>query len=427
MALFILLVLIMCNGLFAMTEFAVISARPARLRELAEQGHSSARKALQLAEAPERFLSAIQVGITLISILAGAYGSSTIAQDLSTQFQIDPTVTVGIVVGATTYLSLVIGELVPKQIALRNAETIALWLARPISLFSLLVAPVVWLLSLSTRLILRLLGISDVSRTPVTESEILHLVKEGVDIGAFDINEPQLVEAVFRLDELRVRSIITPRPTLNALDINGDEAEIKQTIIDDPHSVYPVYEDTTDNIIGIVQSFDLLVQQLEKRRLSFQELLLSPPFIPENASVSDLLHAIQNSEIDTTIIIDEYGGVLGIITLHDLLEAIIGEMDVDQPEAIQRADGSWLLDGLLPLHELQEVLPDITIPEDEIGNYQSLAGFVLTRFGRIPKATDTFMWNNYRFEVLDMDNKRIDKVSVNLLSESSDDVSHTTE
>lgn len=420
----IIVLLILANGAFAMSEMAVVSARRARLQELAEQGDRSALAALELANSPNRFLSTVQIGITLIGILAGAFGGATLANSLDRYLEQIPAlsrssdaIAFGIVVLLITYLSLIIGELVPKRLALRTPEKIAVAMAPLMRWIAIVAGPVVHLLSLSTEAVLRLLGVDSTSDEPlVTEEEIKVLVRQGAEAGMFEAAEQDMVERVFRLGDQRVSALMTPRLEVIWLDLN-DPAEVnRRKMSESRHSRFPVCQGTLDNVLGVVHVTDVLSSSLSGQPIDLATLLRQPLFIPESTPALRILELFKQSGTHIAMIVDEYGVIQGIVTLNDVMEVIIGDVPfADQPaeeDVIRREDGSWLLDGMLPIDEVKELLDVDEFPGEDRGSYQTLGGFVITQLGHIPKSSDYFEWEKFRFEVMDMDGNRVDKVLV---------------
>ena len=417
-AFILLIVLIITNGVFAMSEIAIVSARKVRLQQRAERGDSQARAALELANEPNQFLSTVQVGITLIGVTAGAFGEATLSVPLKARLSLIPwlepysdLLSLGLVVAGITYLSLVIGELAPKQLALYNPERIARAVAIPMRTLSVITFPVVRLLSLSTTTLLRLLGARPSTEPPVTEDEIAALIEQGTAAGVFDLAEQTMVAGVFGLNDQRVNTLMTPRPEIVWLDLADPPQESARKISESPYSRFPVCQDNLDNMIGIVQSKDLLVNSLRQQRLNLKVDLRQPLFVPETLPASRMLKLFPEAGTQLALVLDEYGGIQGLVTLNDLVEAIIGEMELMQPQAVQRQDGSWLLGGLLPIAEFKSIFNLETGLEEE-NNYQTLGGFIMAHLGRIPADTDCFQWAGLSIEVLDMDGKRVDKVLV---------------
>lgn len=419
----VILFLVIINGVFALSELAIVSSRKARLQQMVEDEVAGAKVALELAESPNRFLSTVQIGITLIGILAGAFGGATLSQLIAEQIATIPalvdyseTIAVLLVVALTTYLSLVIGELVPKRLAMKNPERIAVLVARPMNWLSKVASPVVSLLSLSTDLLLKIMGVSDEGENTVTEQEILTMIEQGAEAGTFHKAESQLVEGVFRLDEIRVESLITPRHEIVWLDIHDTAEVIRAKITHEPYTNYPVGEGRIDNIVGVVQMKKLLPMILSNSPINLKSMLQKPLFIPESSSMTRLLEAFKVWGSHFALVVDEYGGIKGLITLGNVLEQVIVDIEDEEPEAVQRADGSWLLDGRLPIYRLKELFSDIELPEDERGLYSTLAGFVMLRLGRIPSVSENFEWNGLSFEIMDMDGHQIDKVLAKTIS-----------
>lgn len=421
----LLLVLIALNGLLAMSEAAMIAARQARLQERAESGDSGAAAALQLAEEPTRFLSTIQVGITLVGILSGAIGGSTLAQriepllaEIPALARISETLSIALVVVTITYLSLVVGELVPKQLALNHAERIAALMARPMRLLSILAAPVVFVLSLSTQAVLLLLGNRPSDEPAVTEGEVKIMLEEGARAGSFEVAEQVMAENVFRMDEWEVRALMTPYPEIDWLDIEASEPEIIALLLETHHDTYPLFQDDKRNLVGLVSIRDLWSQLAETKSIELRRSVQQPVFIPETNTALEALELLRDSHRHTIMVIDEHGSIVGLVTALDILEAIVGNLPVtDSPQATQREDGSWLLDGLLPVDELDALVDEDLFPDEERRAYQILSGFVMKRIDRIPVAGDLFDWQGYRFEVMDMDGHRVDKVLMTKLDQ----------
>lgn len=421
----ILLLLIILNGLFSASEMAIVTARRARLEAMAESGDMRARSALRLAEAPSDFLSTVQIGITLIGIIIGAVSTTLSDEARVLLVQLVPSlapsadlVSVLLIFALSTYLSLVIGELVPKQLALNYAEGLARTVAGPMSLLARLSRPLVLLLSLSTRLIMRLLGIREDRESSVNEREILSMVREGIEGGVFDEDEEALVNAVMRLDSRRISAVITPRPDVITFDINDPPEEIHARIIEHHFSTYPVCDGDLDNVLGIVRTKDLLHQMFRDGEINLRAALIQPIFIPESAPISTVIDQFRTTRVHTAFAVDEYGGIAGMIRMHDIVESIFGEFhdpmnSSGEAEIVEREDGSWLLDGQLTLDRLSAIMEEFVVPEDEEGDYETIAGFVMARLGRIPAAGDHFVWKTLRFEVMDMDDIRIDKVLMN--------------
>lgn len=420
----VILLLMIANGLFSMSEMAIVSARRARLQELVDDGNVKARVALDLANSPNRFLSTVQIGITLIGILTGAFGGATLAQSIAPYIALIPAlkassdaIAFGLVVLIITFLSLVIGELVPKRLALNSPERIAMAMAIPMRSIAKLTSPFVHLLSLATEAVLRLLRVDMASGEPlVTEEEIKVLVRQGTEAGMFEEAEQDMVERVFRLGDQQVSGLMTPRLDIVWLDLN-DSAEInRRKMSESRHGRFPVCQETLDNVLGVVHVTDVLTRSLSGEPIDLATLLRQPLFIPESTHALKVLELFKQSGTHIAMIVDEYGVIQGVVTLNDVMEVIIGDVPFadqpQEPEVIQREDGSWLLDGMLSIDEVKEILDVDELPGEERGNYQTLGGFIITQLGHIPKSSDYVEWEEFRFEVVDMDGNRIDKVLV---------------
>ena len=420
----IILLLMVANGLFAMSEMAVVSARRARLQEMVEQGNAKAMAALELANSPNRFLSTVQVGITLISVVTGAFGGATLASSLAPYIALIPAlressdaIAFGLVIMLITYLSLIVGELVPKRLALNNPEKIATAVAGPMRWIAMVASPIVYLLSLSTEAVLKLLRADRASSEPlVTEEEIKVLVRQGTEAGMFEEAEQDMVERVFRLGDQKVNSLMTPRLDILWLDLNDSVETNCRKMGESRHSRFPVCQETLDNVLGMAHVSDVLTRSLSGEPIDLASLLRPPLFIPESTVALKMLELFKQSGTHAALVVDEYGVIQGIVTLNDVMEVIIGDVPfADHPQessAIKREDGSWLLDGMLMIDEIKELLELDELPGEERDNYQTLGGLVITQLGRIPKSSDYFIWNQFRFEVMDMDGNRVDKVLV---------------
>ncbi len=419
----IIFLLLIINGVFAMSELGILSARKIRLQQKSEEGDKSARVALELAESPNRFLSTVQIGITLVGILAGAFGGATLAERLGVLLaRIDwlkpyaTGVAFAIVVLLTTYFTLVIGELIPKRLALNNPEKTALAMAKPMRFLSRIAAPVVSLLSASTDFGLRLLGITPPAEPPVTEEEIRVLMEQGTQVGVFEAAEQDMVEGIFRLNARYIDAIMTPRTEIEWLDLSESREEILADLLSSNHSRFPVGVDNLDNVQGILRAKDFLEKLVAGEPFEIRALLVPPLFVPDSMSALKVLELIKEAGVHEALVIDEYGGLLGMVTLYDVLKAIVGDIpgpgDDTEPEAVQREDGSWLLDGLLDIVDLKEILDVDELPEEDRIGFQTLGGFVMSQVGSIPTSGHSFDWNGYKFEILDMDGRRVDKVLV---------------
>ncbi|OPY52677.1 MAG: hypothetical protein A4E49_01782 [Methanosaeta sp. PtaU1.Bin112] len=419
----IIFLLFLANGAFSMAEMAVVSSSKARLKAWVEEGHAGAKAALELAENPNRLLSAVQTGITLITTLTGAFGGATIADELANYFSAVPVLApygsglaLACVVLMITFFSLVIGELVPKRIALSNSERFASIAAAPLAAFSRLVSPAIVLLSFCTEMVLRALGVRAQAEPAVTEEEIRILIDQGATAGVIEEEEQEIMERVFSLGDRRVNSIMTPRGDIVWLDVNDSGTEICRKIGGGAYSMYPVCSKKLDNVLGVVQSKDLLNCKLSDEKVDLKTSLLPPLFVPESMRALKVLEKFKQTGIHLAIVLDEYGSVQGLVALVDLLEGLVGDIphidELAEPQIVKRKDGSWLVDGALPVDEFRDTIDPDGLPEDDDGQYNTLGGFVMTHLEKVPIAGDYFEWNGYRFEVMDMDERRVDKILV---------------
>jgi putative hemolysin len=419
----VVVVLTVLNGLFALSETAMVSARRARLRERAQGGDRGARAALELAEEPNRFLSTVQIGISLIGVLAGAFGGAALAGPLAEVLRavlvLDPyadLVAFAVVVGVITYLSLVVGELVPKRMALGAPEAVASLVARPMQLLSALASPVVWFLGASTDAVLRLLKISPSAEDPVSEQEVEILLEEGARAGIFEEEERDLARRALQLDDRPVRELMTPRPKIVWLDADDSSEEHRRVVAESRHSWFPVARGDLDDLLGLASIKDDWARWGEAEDgAGLLDSLRRPPMVPEGAPATRALETFKRSGIPAAIVADERGNVEGLVTPTDILEALVGDMPDaedpagEEPNVVVRADGSLLIDGLTAADELKERLGLPELPyEDE--DYQTVGGMVMAGLGRLPAVSDSFEWEGWRFEVVDMDGNRVDKV-----------------
>lgn len=419
----IVLMLILVNGLLSMSEMAVVSARKARLQQRIDDGDRRARLALQMAESPSRMLSTVQIGITLIGILTGAFGGATLASSLAGLMDRWPVlqpysaaISVTVVVVIMTYLSLVLGELAPKRLALNNAEAIACWVAPLMDFLSKLARPLERILSYSTDRVLHLIGVRQRDDSPVTEEEVRILIGQGTVVGVFEPIEEEIVGQVFRLSDLNIGALLTPRVEIAWLDIDDSPEEIREKILASGHSRYPVAEGDLDHVLGLVLAKDLLARTISGQPPDLKTVLQQPLFIPDSMAALEALERLRQTRTHIALVIDEYGGVEGLVTLTDFVEAILGDVpdmgEVQHEDVVRRDDGSYLLDGMLPIDRFQELFEIRDLPEENEGYYQTVGGFVMTMLGRVPNAGDVFNWNDLRVEVMDMDGRRVDKVLV---------------
>lgn len=418
----LVLLLLLVNGVFAMSEIAVVSARKARLQQRAEGGNAGARRALELAENPNRFLATVQVGITMVGILAGAFGGATIAEPFAEHLRGYPALApyaeglaLGVVVLAITYLSLIVGELVPKRIGLNHPEGIAAAVAGPMHLLSRASAPLVALLTVSTDAVLRVLRIRRADEPPVTEAEIAMLLEQGTQAGVFEEAEQDIVERVFWLGDQRVASLMTPRRSAVWLDVDDPPAASRATMARHRFSRFLVCEGSLDRVLGMVEVKDLWAHALAGEPTDdLRGLLRTPLFVPESTRALRLLELFRESGTHLAVVVDEYGGVEGLVTLNDVLEEIVGDLaragGPAHPGVVRRDDGSLLVDGALLMDELRETAGLAERRTEDREEFRTVAGFVLTRLGRIPAPGDRFEAEGFLVEVVDMDGHRVDKV-----------------
>jgi len=422
----LIILLIIANGVFSMSELAIVSARRVRLEQWAKEGNAKARAALRLISSPNNFLSTVQIGITLIGISSGALGGATVAKTLKVSLDSIPllrpyneTLSFVIVVGIITYLSLVIGELVPKRLAMSNAEKIACFVAPPMRFLANVGTPIVYLLSASTEAILSLLGIQATEESQVTEEEIKVMIAQGAESGMFEEAEHDMVERVFRLGDRPIKSLMTPRTEIDWLDVDAPFEETQNEVLSSGHSRFPVARENLDNCLGIVEIREFLNASINGSPIDLVKVSTPPLYVAETASALSVLEQFKQSGDRVAMVTDEYGGVEGIVTLTDLLEAIVGDLPSSDregdPDAMQREDGSWLIDGMISSDRLKEILEVEDLPLEEERNYHTLGGLMMTYLRHIPIVGEHFTWETMRFEVVDMDGNRVDKVLINLL------------
>ena len=425
----ILLLLILANGLFSMSEIAVLSARDARLQKMAKDGRRGAKSALTLKNNPASFLSTVQVGITMVGILSGALGENALAEPLKAfigslpflQAYAQPIALVAVVI-TLTYFSVVVGELVPKQLGLLDPEKIASLVARPMRMLARIAKPLVWFFLVSSNFLLRLLNTNKSDQPSVTNEEIKILMKQGAEAGVFHESEQVLVSNVLRLDEQRVVAIMTHRQDIHVLDITRPEAELREYLATCPFSRIIVCRGGWDDIAGLLRTADLLQAALTCAPLDIERHLRQPLFVPEYVTTTQLIENFRKSQLQCALIVDEYGDIQGLVTLTDVLTAIVGKVPssslVEAQECIKRQDGSWLIDGGASIERVKRTL-DIrnNLPGEKSIAYHSMGGFIIHMLGRIPKETDQFKEQGYRFEVIDMDKNRVDKILVSRVSE----------
>ena len=406
-----------------MSEIAVVAARKVRLQQRADEGDERAKSALELAHDPNKFLSTVQFGITLVGVLAGAYGGSRLAEPLAEPIARIPAlapyaegIAFGLVVGGITVLSLIFGELVPKRIGLNSPEAIASWVAKPMMVLARIGGPIVALLTSSTNVVMRVFGIKGDAEPNLTEDEIKALISQGAETGAVGATEENIVQRVFQLGDQRVAAIMTPRPDIEWIDVDASEEELREFLASHAHTQFVVCHGGLDEVLGIVRSADLLPIAFKGSRIDLRSLVREALFVPDSMPAVQLLESFRSSHKHVALVMDEYGAVEGLVTVTDLLTAIVGELPADASEAqgafVSRADGSWLVDGSAAMEQVASHFGLDPLPEEEAGAYHTIGGFVMARLGRVPKAADTFEWGGMKFEVMDMDGRRIDKVLV---------------
>jgi putative hemolysin len=423
--------LILLNGAFAMSEMALTASRRARLQVMIEGEERGAQAALRLHENPNKFLSTVQIGITSIGVLNGIVGESAFAEPLAQWLQGGLRITpraaglsaTALVVATITFLTIIFGELVPKRLGQMYPETVARLVAQPMNWLSMATRPFVMLLGACTDAVLRMLGIRGGPTRSVTEEEIAASLEEGLDAGVIEAQEHQMVRNVFRLDERQIGSMMIPRAEIVWLDVGAPIDAMLERMMQSGRSRYPVCRGGLEDVIGVVAAHTLLPTLARGEKPDLIEHLAPPVFVPESLSGMELLEHFRQTSADMVFVVDEYGEVQGVITERDLLEAITGEFAVPAGEeawALQRADGSWLMDGLIPVPELKDRLAIKEVPEEERGRYNTLAGMVVLLLGRLPVAGDQVDWDGWRFEVVDLDGKRVDKLLVQRIADSGD-------
>lgn len=422
--------LIVLNGLLALSEMAVVSSRRARLRQLIDENRRGARLALSLVESPGRFLSTVQIGITLVGVLAGAFGGATLAAPFAQSLERMGipaghaySAAFAVVVGLTTYFTLIVGELVPKYVALRQPERIASLIAGPMKLLSRIARPWVWMLDISTRAVLAVFGIHGTGDSTVTENEVRSMISEGTAEGVFDPREQAMIDGVLRLDDRSARSVMVPRPDVVWLDVDDDLTTVREKIAATGYSRFLVCHGEVDKFAGIVRTRDILDVLLRGETLDLARCMVEPVVVLDSTPVIALMDRFKNTRMHLAVVVDEYGSMAGIATMTDVVEVIAGDLpehwENDSDEAVQRVDGNWLVDGMMDIEDFENVLG-----VDGVGNgkdYHTVAGFVLHRLETMPGVGDHVFWNDIQLEVVDMDGHRIDKVLVTLPAEQEDD------
>jgi putative hemolysin len=417
----IILLLVALNGVFAMSELAIVSSREARLKAMVKRGSRGAQCALDLVDDPGKFLSTVQIGITLIGILAGAYSGASLGSPVAERLQLlglerelAQTLGFAVVIILTTYASLIVGELVPKQFALRAPEPIAAAVSRPMRLLARITAPLVWLLDRSSALIFRLLRLERESDSKVTAEELHLVVAEAQHAGVIEESERAFISGVVRLADRPVREVMTPRTDVDWIDVGADAAQVRTCILDTPHSRLPVADGSVDQLVGVVQLRDIVVAQIEGRPLNLRELVREAPVIPDQMDAMNALDVLRRADVPMAFVHDEYGHFDGLLTPADLLRALAGTFVSDQDEAtdpplVEREDGSYLVSGSLSADALADTL-GLTLPADR--DYATAAGFALSVLKHLPETGERFSYRGWRFEIVDMDGRKIDKLLV---------------
>jgi putative hemolysin len=420
----IVLLLILLNGFFAMAEMAVVSARKARLQHAADLGRQGARTALELKRDAGRFLSTVQIGITVIGVLASVFGGATLSDTLAQYLEEAPggisryatSLSFIIVVIGISYFSLILGELVPKRVALNRPELIAARLSGFLQVMARIFAPAEWLLSQSSNLVLRLVPMRSGEPPPVTEEEITLMLREATAAGHFQAAETAIVQMAFRLGDRRVSAVMTPRTQVEWIDLTDSEAENRRKIIDSDYSRFPVVEGGSQQVIGILQVKDLLAKALGGQPLDIRAAVRPPLYVPNTVTALRALEVFKKSGEPMALVVDEYGDFEGVVTLHDILQSLVGDIaepgDHADPAVVRRDDGSWLVDGMMALDEVKDLTALTQLPGDETGDFHTLGGFMMARINRIPSVGDHVLVDGFRFEVVNMDGRRVDRVLI---------------
>lgn len=420
----IIFLLILLNGFFAMAEMAVVSARKARLQRAADLGRDGAKLALELKRDPGRFLSTVQIGITVISVLASVFGGATLAETLARHLETIPgvvgtygkSISFAVVVILISYFSLILGELVPKRLALGRPEVIAARLSWLLQALARLAAPVGWFLSASSNLVLRLAPARPGEPAPVTEEEITLMLREATAAGHFQAAETAIVQMVFRLGDRRVSAVMTPRTQVEWLDLTDTNEENRRKVSDSAYSRFPVVDGGPQQVVGIVQVKDLLSTALAGRPFDLRGAVKPPIYVPNTVTALRALEIFKKSGEPMALVVDEYGDFDGLVTLHDILQSLVGDIaipgDAGTMAVVRREDGSWLVDGMLPIDELKDLTGLAQLPGDEAGDFHTLGGFMMARINRVPTIGDRIVIDSFRFEVVVMDGRRVDRVLI---------------
>lgn len=420
----VIVVLILINGVFALSEMALVSCRRPLLLKLAEENKRGAKAALALTDSPNTFLSTIQIGITLVAILAGAFGGATLADELSDQIEgiehLRPyadSIAFVIVVVCTTYLSLIVGELVPKRIALSNPEGISCMIAPVMKFLSHIASPVIKFLSLSTNLVAGAFGVEDDKAREVSEREIQAMVDEGARVGVFQETEHDLLCGVFGLDERKVSAVMTPVTELIWLDVDAPQEEVMSRVFAHPHTKFPVAKGSLDNFLGVVRTRELLTKWARDGKIDLEQLIRKPLMMPDHKSALSALADFRRDRVSGAMVVDEHGTLRGLVTVSDILSSIVGDVQISDEtvsylNVVAREDGGFLVDGMLPIAEFKKRLSATELPDQHAGKYETVAGLVVHLLGHVPSTGEIATWNDLRFEVIDMDGFKIDKVAV---------------
>jgi len=424
---FIIISLILLNGLFAMSEIAIVSSRKSRLEELMRKGNKKARLVLELSESPNRFLSTFQIGITLIAILLGVFGGAGLTNEFAAHLSFlglslsnAHNLALTVIVILITFFSIVAGELVPKRIGMTNPESIAMAIAKPMVLLSKIMTPVVWLLSSTTDFIVNLFNIKKLSDSQVTEDEIKALLEEGTEVGTIQEIEQDIVERVFHLGDQRIGALMSNRNDIVWLNVRDPNEVNVKIITNNTHSVYPLCDEELDNVLGIIYAKDLIIAMLKEPDLDLRKYVKEVNIVPSDQKAYQVLEKFKTSRIHCGIVVDEFGSVKGIVTINDILDGLVGDItDMDEPEVIRRSETTWLVDGKLAffefLHEFEIESSDIRDPR-----FHSIAGFIIHQLKKIPKTEDSFDWEGYHFEIVEMDGNRVDKILLTKLDPTKD-------
>lgn len=437
MKVFAIILLILLNAVLAMSEMAIVSSRRPRLRQMANEGSVGAKKVIHLLEEPASFLASVQIGMTLVGVLSGAFGGAAFAADISIYIaKVDflsaysDGLAFGLVVAVITYFSLVIGELAPKNLGMAHPERIAVMMVRPVLFLAMIARPVVRILTWSTRIALRLIGFKGAARQAVTEEEVKMLIEEGTLSGALEPSEEAMMKRIIRLGDRDVGDVMTPRTQIQAIDIRDPDAESLEKIKNSHHSYLPVYDDTKDEIVGMASVKKLFAEQRQSPEFNLMSGLQEPLFMPESMPAYMALEEFKRSGKHIALVVDEYGGTAGLVTIIDILEAIVGDVpnkkELDHPEIVRRRDGSWLVGGMASIDDFKEVLGIKKIEAEEEGDFQSVAGLVLHYLGRIPAEGDELDAVGHHFEIVDMDGRRVDKLLVSKLKKTHKSNDHVS-